>query len=505
MRRWMNFWPIGLIALVCLVRMTAAADVAHAAELYVGAVSVDITPEEPAVLAGQFAPRPSQGIQYPVTLNILALETRNGETPIDAALFVSMDTVVMRGEALLDFRQTVAEALPDFDLEKVLFSATHTHSAPTISDQSYPLVEGTIRPSDYVKFVCGKLALAVQSAWNSRQKASYSYGLGHAVVAYNRRAVYADGHAVMYGNTNNPGFRAIEGMEDHDIGSIFFWDADDKPLAMIVNVACPSQEVEGEMLISSDFWGPLRNNLRQKYGENLVVVGLCGQGGDVSPHIRYRAAADERMRNLRNLSRLEEIARRIMHGVEEVYDVVQNDKHSDVVLAHRYATLDLPMRLVTDDEYQTSKSEWEKRKDDPNDGQAAWNARIMRRYEAQKSNPNPTFKTPINVLRVGDCALCFNQFEFYTDFGIQIKARSQAVQTFVVQLTNGAKEPRPAEDAGPDALADWTYMSGGTYLPSQRAKDGGGYGAVIQSNIVGPEGGQIIVEETLKMIESVWK
>jgi len=54
--------------------------------------------------------------------------------------------------------------------------------------------------------------------------------------------------------------------------------------------------------------------------------------------------------------------------------------------------------------------------------------------------------------------------------------------TLVVQLANG----------------------GGTYLPSERAVKGGGYGAVIQSNTVGPEGGQTLVEETLKLVNGMW-
>ncbi len=33
---------------------------------------------------------------------------------------------------------------------------------------------------------------------------------------------------------------------------------------------------------------------------------------------------------------------------------------------------------------------------------------------------------------------------------------------------------------------------------------GGGYGSVIQSNVVGPEGGQMLVEETVKMINAMW-
>jgi hypothetical protein len=72
-------------------------------------------------------------------------------------------------------------------------------------------------------------------------------------------------------------------------------------------------------------------------------------------------------------------------------------------------------------------------------------------------------------------------FELYTDYGIQMKARSPALQTFVVQL------------AGP-----------GSYLPTERAAKGGGYSAIPESNLVGPPGGQVLVEKTLEAIEALW-
>jgi hypothetical protein len=69
----------------------------------------------------------------------------------------------------------------------------------------------------------------------------------------------------------------------------------------------------------------------------------------------------------------------------------------------------------------------------------------------------------------------------YTDFGVQIKARSPAVQTFVIQLTGSAG-----------------------YLPSERAVRGGGYGAVIQSSRIGPDGGQVLVERTVEAFQQLW-
>ena len=479
---------------------------AYGAELYVGAKSIDITPDEPVILAGQFHPRLSRGVTYPVTANVIAIEAREGDKPVDAAILVSIDTACVWDEASIKFRQTVQEALPDFDVDKVLFSATHTHAAPGLSPWEYPRVEGAMLTEDYVQFLCDRLGPGVKSAWESREKCEFSYGLGHAVVAYNRRAVYKDGRSVTYGDTNTPDFLAVEGVEDHDVGTIFFWrPGEDNPMAMIVNVSCPAQDIEGDYYISSDYWGALRRDLSAEYGGELVTVGLCGAAGDMSPHIRYRAAADQRMRSLRGLTGPEEIARRVLHGVDEAYEVVQRDRYSDVPFAHRFSIIELPKRLVTENEARLCEAEYERTKDNPNDGTTAWNLKIVHRYEDQKENPHPVYRTPLNVIRLGDCALCFAPFEIYTDFGIMVKARSKAIQTFTVQLTGGAREPMPSKEQSPELYRAWAAESGGTYLPSRRAVQGGGYGAIIQSNTIGPEGGELMVEETLKVIDDLWK
>lgn len=477
---------------------------ADAATLYVGAASCDISPDMPSFLAGQFMARVSTGIEYPLTANILVLESREGEQTLDSAMILSLDTCVARAGILLPVRNAVHDQLPGFDLDKLIVAATHTHSAPPVRDGHFKQQEGVQVPSDYIKFVVSKVGPAAKQAWEGRKPAKCSYGLGHAVVAYNRRAVYADGTAVMYGPTNDPKFRGSEGMEDHDVNSMFFWDRNDKLMAMIVNVSCPSQEVESNRLISSDYWGATRKVLREKYGQEVTIVPLCGAGGDQSPHLRYRKAADDRMTQLRKLDRLQEIARRIARGVDETYEVVQNAKQQEVVVKHQHAVVSVPQRIVTEAEYQACKAEAERLKGHPDDGRGKWNARIVARYEKLKTDPHPMFLTPVNVLRIGDTVICTNQFELYTDFAIQMKARSKAVQTFVVQLANGAGEPEPPASASESEKDEWHTSSSGTYLPSERAAKGGGYGAVIQSNTVGPEGGQVLVEETVKMINAIF-
>ena len=58
-----------------------------------------------------------------------------------------------------------------------------------------------------------------------------------------------------------------------------------------------------------------------------------------------------------------------------------------------------------------------------------WQERVVQRFESQKTNPKPTYEMEMHVLRIGDAVVCTNPFELFTDYGIQIKARSPAVQT----------------------------------------------------------------------------
>lgn len=84
-------------------------------------------------------------------------------------------------------------------------------------------------------------------------------------------------------------------------------------------------------------------------------------------------------------------------------------------------------------------------------------------------------------MKIGDIVICTNPFELFTEYGIAMQARSKALQTFVIQLS------------GP-----------GTYLPTEKAVKGGHYSAIIQSTLVGPDGGQLLVDETVDFINELF-
>jgi hypothetical protein len=84
----------------------------------------------------------------------------------------------------------------------------------------------------------------------------------------------------MYGQTNTPGFMNLEGYEDHDVNTLFFWNSNKKLIAMSINVACPAQEVEGRSAVNADYWHLVRVALQKKYGAGLCILGWIGAAGD---------------------------------------------------------------------------------------------------------------------------------------------------------------------------------------------------------------------------------
>ncbi len=456
---------------------------AFAGELWIGTSSTSITPKSPIALAGQMHTRIAASAESDVTANVLALESRVDGSGTDQAIFVSLDLVAIHTVVNDAVRKQVKARLGDFDVSKLVLSATHTHTAPVTNDGQYLIPhEGVMQPPAYVDFLADRVAEAVEKAWKSRAAGSVGWGLGHAVVAQNRRAVYSNGEAKMYGGTNEPAFRNIEGPEDQGVEVLFFWNAKKELIGTAVNVACPAQEVEGGSLVNADFWHEIRVALQAAHGKDLVVLGWTGAAGDQSPHLMYRKTAEERMRKLRGVTRLQELANRVVAAWEEAYAGAKKEMFSDVPLVHRVKRIELPARVITKGEADQARAKVaEYKRDAARFTLVGWHQTVVDRFEQQSAGKNPPYVMELHAVRLGDIAIATNDFELFTDFGIQMKAKSKALQTFVIQL------------AGP-----------GSYVPTEKAKRGGGYSAIAESSIVGPEGGQSLADQTVEALNALW-
>jgi hypothetical protein len=459
------------------------------AELKVGTASVDITPNKAVALWGQFGLRLSTKPDTPLTANVVALQSGDARTT-----FVSLDLLQLPEVFVQAIRDAVAKKDGSIDVETIVLTATHTHTAPVLrpGTPGIPVNDQTMTVDETLTYLADKISNGIVAAWKNVAPGKMSYGLDRNSIGFSRRAVYADGSAKMYGNTNRPDFVNLEGMDDDDVGSIFFYDWNDNLKAITVNVTCPSQVVESQSKINADYWLPVRDNLKARYGEGIVVLGWGGAAGEISPRPILHKAANARMRRLRGISEMQEVARRIDLSVSQTFDAVQKEKSADPVLKHVTVTLQLPLSEISEAQHQEALAAYNNvmaqvEKDPACASRVAFMARdwhhgVVKRYNQLQKDPDATYPVEIHVVRLGDVVVCSNPFELFCEYGVRIKARSKATQTFILQ------------------------MSGfGSYLPTERAQAGGHYSAVPQSNIIGPEGGQMLVDKTVEIIDELWK
>ena len=504
--------------------------------LEIGWSRKDVSTQLPVVLPGQFHMRISQGVLDPPM--VTALTMYSGD---DYVIFLSCDIVSLGGGILDIIREKVTQRNPQIDPLKIVANSTHTHCGPLVKKgEGYGLwgAEGEVplggyqveSPVKYSQFYTDNAADAIVESYENRTSGSVAYGYGYAVVAHSRRVVYSDdlsqregaekgnsltidGHARMYGNTNDDHFSHYEAGADHFANFLFTFDKEEKLTGAIVNVPCPSQNSEQEWLLTADYWHDVREELKKRYGD-IFVLAQCAAAGDLSPRIlHYKDAQDRRYRlkyadyqpdpraeYVTELLNRKEIAERICAAFDEVYSWAAKEKFDDLPLVHSVKTVHLDRRVVTEEEYEfccRGKEAAQREVQFIAEGQPRdvlkHNTRAMagtfrydkviQQYQTQKDNP--THPMEMHVIKLGDIAFATNQFELFMDYQHRIQARSPFVQTFVVQL---AAQPGSAS---------------GSYLPTERAEWGMGYSAIVFSNTVCSAGGQQLVEETLKELNAI--
>jgi hypothetical protein len=517
--------------------LLAEESVNNPGNLFIGWESVDITPNRPVVITGGSSARVSEGISDPITATILLFESVSKGSPSETTVMVSTDLIGISYILEERIKDGVRRSIPEIDANKIILNATHTHTAPDqnistdlddmhkklglnvpVAWAKWGIDLGVMTAEEYVEFAGGLISEAINKAWKERKPGGISFGLSHAVVSHNRLTSYYDGHSRMGGKTDDPEFSHIEGYEDHSLNLLYTWDDKGKLTGVVINVASPSQ-VQYGLKLSADYWYETRLELHRRLGDDLFIFPQCSSAGDQFPGVLVYRNAETRMEKLFGRTRREQIANRIADGVTSILPVMQKNIEWDPVLKNRTEQIELEVRIIHEGDIMTRKSSehspevenveeaferlkgeyltlYKKFEENPElKKQPRWYSSItaahwrlgrawktLERYNNQKNVP-PTIPIGIHVIRIGDMAIATNPFELYLDFSIQMKTRSKAVQTFVVELSSGP---------------------GGGYLPTRRSVAGGAYGAIPQSTMIGPDGGKVLVNKTLDIIESMW-
>jgi len=479
--------------------------------LTIGWAQTDITPDRPVYVIGQLFTRFSSYVHDPLTATCLVIENED-----DQVTFVSLDMASVPTAQIPRIIDRLA--IDGLDPDKVCFCVTHTHNATQFTAETtrtryFEAYLGTDRcpdrrilePDDILKdeeaeeFLITRIVDLITDAWQQRAPGGISYGQDYAAVAFNRRPQFRkdDGtrESRMYGACHVPSFTGLEGSSDHSALMLYTWDLDRQLTGILVNIPCPAQVCELQDFITADYWNDARAEIRNVFGQ-VFVLPLCGAAGDQNPLdlIRLSRHNEETLRIWnsqqkavhRNLDMTREcaaIGRRIADAVSRVFDTARNQIDTRPVFKHERIELSVPIRRVTEEMYGEAKQIVEDAKEAHGPDNRLTEPEMIRLFEPigvvnrwALQQSRETFDFPVFLIRIGQAAFATNPFELFCEYGFRIRARSNAEQTFIVQLSSNAT---------------------GSYLPTEAAVAGGSYGAKPVSSLVGPDGGDTLVEATV--------
>ena len=492
-------------------------------KIKIGWSEVSIVPEGKRVdLAGQFYERISGEVETPISVTALAMECGD-----DHVVFVGCDLISV-GTALV---RDVRELLPEncgFDKDKLIISAIHTHTSMEYAQRGdyfgsslqvlnelkpegveyKPLVhddgDDILRGVEARQFLAERIVKAALEAWERRAEGAYACGFGRAAVGLCRRTCYDDGSAKMWGDTNSANFTELESGNDSGIELMFTYDVEKKLTGVIANVACPAQVLEHQNFISSDYMGKVKRNLREIYGEDISFLGLVSPAGDMCPRDLVRWVDSPVCKKDPNINRDKVIERRADPSMFEVKGCEKAAKRitNEIVWAlediseyvteseieHKNIKLDVPVRRVTIEEKDRAVAAIVDFFENECTGIISYEDKAnllihsgtISRYKYQQNHD--IYGIEMHVLRIGDVAFATNPYELFLNYGNQIRARSLAKQTFLVQLACGFYG----------------------YLPTEKAEKGSHYSAFVGSGTAGHAGGEIIVRKTLQEINEMF-
>lgn len=423
--------------LAIVLSLLLASSLAHAQDaaktFRAGAYAQDITPEKfPISVNGGMADRQATGASDRLHARCLVLD--DGTTRL--AIVVCDSCMIPR--PLMDDAKKQAVKLTGIPADRMLISATHAHSAPTVAGvfQSDP-------DEAYQKFLATKIAEGIARAAANLAPAKIGWGVGKdPTQVFNRRWKMKDGTIAPdpFGKTTdtvrmNPGYLAkglIEpaGPIDPDVSFVSVQTRAGKPLALLGNYAL--HYVGNVPALSADYFAIFADKMKTLVGADQAepaFVGIMSNGtsGDIN-NVNFSKAAPTRQGPY-------EQARVVADSVARAaYAAYQKVEHKDwVPLAMAQKELELGVRLPSAEDVARAQDILAKAKKPVLSGLAEVYARetvLMAKYP-------PKVKALVQAIRIGDLGIASSPCETFVEIGLEIKKQSPFKHTFTIELANG--------------------------------------------------------------------
>jgi hypothetical protein len=403
--------------------------------LRAGASAVDVSPAKlPAVINGGFLQATGARVNDPLFARCLVL----GDDTTRLAIVV-VDSCMLPRE-LLDRAKEIARERTGIPPDRVLISATHTHSAPAAMGAL-----GCSPDTEYAETLPGRIAEAIALAADRLAPARAGWAvIGDREHTHCRRWVRRPDRllkdpfggltvrANMHPGHLSPDVIGPSGPVDPGLTVLAVGTPEGRPVAVLANY---SMHYFGVPAVSADYFGRFAAALGVSLGAGPGFVAMMSQGtsgdqqwmdyGAARPSVTVDAYADEVAR----------VAARAYRSVAF---------RDDLTLAMAEATLTLRRRA-------------------PDEARLAWARPVMARTgdrpprdltevyarEAVYLHERPERELKLQAVRVGGLGIAAIPNEVYALTGLKLKARSPLPVTFTIGLANGSEGyiPPPEQHA----------------------------------------------------------
>ena len=422
--------------LLALIAAMSAGEL-HAADANVfraGAFAADITPPRfPISVNGNMQDHLANAAHDPLHARCLVLD--DGTTRV---AIVVCDLCVVCSEMYEEARQ-LAAAATKIPASRMLLSATHTHSAPTVTAvfQSEPDVE-------YQKFLARQIAAGIEQAEARLVPARIGWGVGtNASQVFNRRWKMKPGsiapsplggvdNVKMNPGIGNPNLVEPAGPIDPDVSVLAVQTRDGQPLALLANYSLHYVGGVGGGVVSADYFGAFADRISQLVGAGKTdppFVGIMSNGtsGDIN-NVNFKQAAAPRR------APFEQIRLVADSVAQTAFGVYQEIKFQDwVPLAVREADIQLGVRRPNADDLERAKKILE----DAKEPVLKSLVEVYAREQVLLSSFPEQVPVKLQALRIGSLGIVAIPCEVFVEIGQELKLKSPLKPTFTIELANG--------------------------------------------------------------------
>lgn len=356
------------------------------------------------------------------------------------AIVVVDSCMILRHE--LDEAKRMASAATGIPADRILISATHTHSAVTA---------GSVFQSDpdptYLPYLSAQIAKGIQQAHASLQPAEIGFGVGkNDRQVFNRRWYLKPGTMPVnpFGNTDdkvkmnpgraNPNLVKQAGPIDPDVSIVSVRTAGGRPLALLANYSL--HYVGGREAFSADYFGEFANKIGElleadtklEGSKRPTFVGIMSNGtsGDIN-NVDFTKPAPQQ----RPGEQLKIVADDVAATAFEVYKQIEHKKWLPLAMAER--EIELGVRLPSADDLAEAKEQLAKAGPGPYKAISD----IYARETTFLAKYPPTVKVKLQAIRLGDLAITSTPCETFVEIGLALKKLHPTGPLFTIELANG--------------------------------------------------------------------